>query len=325
MRVKYSTAILFAAIVFAGPALAQAAEIYLDPATGTFPIGVTFAVNVRLNTQGQCINAAEVNLAYPKSELQAVAVSAGDSIFSLWVKNPTIYADYGLVSFIGGLPGGYCGRVAGDASLSNKLATVYFAFPTSTTVSSTSIPVSASLSFATGTNAVLNDGLGTFAKLTSGGASYAPVTSGQFAPASAWQDLIQSDTIPPEPFKVGVYRDQSLFNDQLFAVFSTVDKQTGIDHYEVAEVPASQANLPENQWNWARADSPYLLHNQNLNGMLEVRAIDMAGNERLESYNMEKVQTAPDWRLMIIPYLAAIGAIGGIVGTVLIQIVLRIL
>lgn len=324
MKGKIIAATVFALALWAGPASSKAAEIYLDPATGTFPAGVTFGVNVRIDTQGQCINAASVNLAYPKDELKAVAASDGDSIFSLWIDEPTIYSDYGLVSFVGGLPGGYCGRVPGDASLSNKLATVYFEFPTSTDISSATIPVAAELTFATGTEAALNNGLGTSAQLTLSGASYMPTYKGQFAPVSAWENLIQNDTTPPEPFKVEVYRNQSLFNDQLFAVFSTVDKQSGIDHYEVAEVPKSQLGTPEDQWNWVRADSPYLLKNQNLDGMLEVRAFDRAGNERLESYDMESIQTPPNWQFAIIPYIAIIGIVGGAIVTILYQLITRI-
>ena len=309
------------ALLAAGPSLAHGAQIYLDPATGKYPPGVTFAVNVRLDNGGQCINATEVDLAYPKSLLQAVSASDGDSILSLWIKPPTVYGDYGLVSFVGGLPGGYCGRVAGDANLSNKLATIYFRFPTSTFSASTTIPQVANLSFLSSTRAVVNDGLGTLAPLTLGGASYSPILKGQYAAQDLWADAIQNDTTPPEPFTVGVYKDPSLFGGQLFAVFSTVDKQTGIDHYEVAEVPTADLKKPENQWNWARAVSPYLLKNQNLDGLVEVRAIDAAGNERLESYSTQKLPPTTPWQVRIFAYLAVIG----VSGFVLIQIILRLL
>ncbi len=320
MRLKTLLA-LCAVLVAAGPSLAQGAVIYLDPAAGNYPPGVTFAVDVRLDNQNQCVNAAEVDIAYPKDLIQAVDVSDGDSIFSLWVKDPTIYANYGLISFLGGLPGGYCGRVAGDPTLSNKLATIYFRFPTSTAITSSSVPQTADISFVSTTRAVLNDGLGTLADLTTAGASYTQILKGQYAAQNVWQEAIQNDTTPPEPFSVGVYRDQSLFGGQLFAVFSTVDKQTGIDHYEVAEVPAQDVGLGENQWNWVRAVSPYLIRNQNLNGMIEVRAIDKAGNERLASYSMEKLPTTPSWQLKVFAYLALVG-IGGFS---LIQLIIRIL
>jgi hypothetical protein len=296
--------------VFAGFSLAHAAQIYLDPATGKYPPGVTFAVDVRLDNQNQCINAAEVDLSYPSNLLQAVGANDGDSILSLWVKPPTIYSDYGLISFVGGLPGGYCGRVTGDPSLSNKLATIYFRFPTSTaSAPSSTLLQSANLSFVSSTRAVVNDGLGTFAALTTSGATYAPQPlKGKYVSVDAMQEAIANDTTPPEPFSIGVYQDSSLFGGQWFAVFSTVDKQTGIDHYEVAELSASESKLPQNQWNWIRAVSPYLIKNQNLDETIAVRAIDMAGNARVEEYTPPlPTPKINNWQIAIIPYLAIIG------------------
>lgn len=319
MRYKSIPAVLVAVLAAAAPSFVHAAQIYLDPATGTYPLGLTFEVDVRLDNAGQCINAASVDIAYPKDLLQPVAVSDGDSILSLWVKEPTIYSNYGIISFVGGLPGGYCGRVAGDANLSNKLATLYFQFPTSTVVTSSSIPQTATISIVSSTQVVLNDGNGTLAPLTLAGASYTQLLKGQYAPENAWEDNIQSDTIPPEPFTVGVYKDPSLFNDQLFAVFSTVDKQTGVDHYDVAEVPTADIGKPEDQLNWVRAVSPYLIQNQNLDGLIEVRAVDKAGNERIATYSTQKLPATPSWKLRIFAYLAVI-SLGGLS---LIQIIIR--
>jgi hypothetical protein len=310
--------------VLATPFFVRAAQIYLDPATGKYPPGVTYAVDVRLDNQNQCVNAAEVDLAYPANLLQAVGVNDGNSILTLWVKPPTIYSDYGLVSFIGGLPGGYCGRVSGDPSLSNKLATIYFRFPTSTApIVSSTIIQSANLSFLSSTRAVLNDGLGTFAVLKTGGATYTPHSpKGQYVSVDAMKDAITNDTTPPEPFTIGVYNDPSLFSGQWFAAFSTVDKQTGIDHYEVAEVPTSDSNLPQDRWDWIRAVSPYLIKSQDLNKLIAVRAIDMAGNMRVEQYSPTPAQKkANNWQIGILPYLAIIG----IVGFALIQLILRLL
>jgi hypothetical protein len=322
---KYLVGFSVGIAIFAGPFLAHAAQIYLDPATGKYPPGVPFAVNVRLNNQGQCINAAEVDLAYPTNLLKAVGVSDGDSILTLWVKSPTIYSNYGIVSFIGGLPGGYCGEVVGDPSLSNKLATIYFSFPTSTTaITSSTILQSAQLSFLSSTQAVLNDGLGSFAPLKTVGATYSQQTlKGQYISVSALDQAIAADVTPPEPFTVGVYRDPSLFSGQWFAVFSTVDKQTGIDHYDVAEVTPAQMKQSQDQWNWIRAVSPYLIKDQALTDTIAVRATDLAGNTRVEEYT-PTTQTAPaskSWVATMLPYLAIIG----ISGFALIQLLLHLL
>lgn len=319
---KYFIGFGMVLLAVASPLFAHAAQIYLDPATGKYPPGVTFAVDVRLDNQGQCINAAEVDLSYPANMLTAVSTSDGDSILSLWVKEPTIYANYGVVSFVGGLPGGYCGRVAGDPSLSNKLATIYFRFPTSSIpVSTSSLLQSVTLSFLGTTEAVLNDGQGTIAPLTTSGATYTPqLLKGQYVPVDALSNAIANDTTPPEPFTIGVYHDPSLFSGQWFAVFSTVDDQTGIDHYEVAEVPTAQLNLPQNQWNWIRAVSPYLIKNQSLNETIAVRAIDMAGNARVEEYTPPPAPKLNKWQIAILPYLA----ITGIAGFTLLQIIIHL-
>ena len=319
-RLARVSSLCFGITVILIPFLASAAQVYLDPATGKYPPGVTFGVDVRIDNQGQCINAAEVNLSYPKDVIQAVAASNGDSIFSLWIKTPTIYSDYGLVSFVGGLPGGYCGRVAGDASLSNKLATIYFRFPTSTAINSSTLPRTAQLSFLAGTRAILNDGAGTQAPLTMGGATYSQILKGKYASLDVWQNAITNDTLPPDPFTVGVYRDPSLFDNQWFAVFSTVDKQTGIDHYEVAEVSPKGMTLPENQWNWFPAVSPYLIKDQSLGNTIAVRAIDAAGNIRSERYTPSQTPQLKQRQVAILPYLAVIG----IVGFAILQIVLRL-
>ncbi|HVN26496.1 MAG TPA: hypothetical protein VMT99_02480 [Candidatus Paceibacterota bacterium] len=317
-KLAVAVAVLAAGFV---PALAHGAQIYLDPATGKYPPGVTFGVDVRIDPQGQCVNAAEVDLAYPQNLLQAVAASDGNSIFSLWIKEPTIYQQFGLVSFIGGLPGGYCGRVAGDPSLSNKLATIYFRFPTSTApIATSTLLAGVKLSFLTTTEAVLNDGAGTLASMKTAGATYLPLVKGSYVPLNTWTSAMQGDTIPPDPFTVGVYHDPSLFGNEWFAVFSTVDKQTGIDHYDVAEVPPNQVTAPQSQWNWVRAVSPYHIKDQTLRSLIAVRAIDAAGNARVEQYAPANAPAKPQPMSLL-----QLVAIIGVVGFVILQIVLRLI
>lgn len=111
------------------------------------------------------------------------------------------------------------------------------------------------------------------------------------------------------------------YQGRLFAVFSTVDKQTGVDHYEVAEVPTADLGLSEGEWKWTRAVSPYLIKDQNLDGVIKVWAIDKAGNERIEEYSAQKLPPTRDWRFAVIPYVAIIG----LTGFVLVRIILSLL
>jgi hypothetical protein len=72
------------------------------------------------------------------------------------------------------------------------------------------------------------------------------------------------------------------FGGRYYIAFSTTDKQTGIDRYEVREELLSQFDT----FSWGRANvswietrSPYVLKDQSLNSIIRVRAIDKAGNE----------------------------------------------
>ena len=57
-------------------------------------------------------------------------------------------------------------------------------------------------------------------------------------------------------------------------VFSTQDKQSGISHYEVCE-----GNFHWLGCDWKKVESPYLIIDQNLGDRIEVKAVDLAGNE----------------------------------------------
>jgi len=87
---------------------------------------------------------------------------------------------------------------------------------------------------------------------------------------------------PPEAFTPEVGKDESLFNGQWFVAFSTEGKGTGISSYEVAErAPGIFWSLfPEA---WKSAESPYLLTDQSLGSVIDVKAVDAAGNVRLET------------------------------------------
>ena len=252
------------------PFLASASTLYMDPKSGTYGPGDTFIVNVRLNTDDtQCLNAAQVNIEYPTSVLRAVDFSRGNSIFSLWISDPKIDTDAGSITFAGGVPGGYCGRIPGDPALSNIIGTIVFSV-----VSSSS--KSAVVHFAPGTSVYKNDGLGTALVPT---LSVATITIAPIAQLTSnpWIDEVKSDIAPPEPFTVQAESQRDVFDGKYFIVFSTVDKQSGVDHYEIAQGAS-----------WVHIASPYVLKDQSLKN-IEVRAIDKAGNIRIGTYASSSV------------------------------------
>jgi hypothetical protein len=89
--------------------VASAATLSLSPGTGVYSSGATFSVNVRVNTQGDAINAAEGTLKFNPNELSVVNVTRAGSIFNLWVTEPEFSNSAGTISFSGGSPSGYTG------------------------------------------------------------------------------------------------------------------------------------------------------------------------------------------------------------------------
>jgi hypothetical protein len=79
----------------------------------------------------------------------------------------------------------------------------------------------------------------------------------------------------PERFAPVVSRDPGIFGGQYFLAFATTDKGSGLDHYDVLEVPAGTAigqDVP-----WQTVASPYLLKDQTLGSDVYVRAVSRAG------------------------------------------------
>jgi hypothetical protein len=248
------------------PFFVSAATLYLDPASGTYGPGDTFVLTVRLTTDSsQCVNAAEVELTYPREVLRAVDFGRGSSIFSLWISDPKIDDMNGTISFAGGIPGGYCGRIPGDPALSNIIGKVVF------TVTSSSSK-SALVQFAPTTTLYQNDGLGTVITphLSSATITIAPTALSSNNP---WVAEVSADTIPPVPFDIQVESTSGVFGGHYYIVFSTLDKQSGLDHFDILE-----------NGGWKRITSPYELKDQSLRGGITVRAVDKAGNQRLGTY-----------------------------------------
>lgn len=85
----------------------QAAKFYLTSGQSSFGVGDEFNVNVRIDTTGESINAAEARIFFPNNVLELLNTDDSDSIFNFWLEGPTI--GDGEVLFIGGTPKGVAG------------------------------------------------------------------------------------------------------------------------------------------------------------------------------------------------------------------------
>ncbi len=265
------------------PQVASAAALYIDPGISELNRGDSVTMSVRLDTDevaGECVNAVDAIITYSEN-INPVDVSIGDSIFRVWVESPTIDRENRTITFAGGIPNGYCGRVVGDPRLTNVLARIVFQSPGFSVGGG---GTTATIGFAAETTAYLNDGFGTKADL----ATYPATIELNARPGAtlqnSWDDEVKSDRIPPEEFTLDDPVKNA--NDKYYITFSTTDKQTGVDHYEVMEEPLSHFGT----FQWGRADAPwirvvepeniqYVLRDQSLNSIIYVKAVDKAGNE----------------------------------------------
>lgn len=274
-------------VVFVIPYISvHAAHISLEAEQETYNTRDIFYVPIYLNTQNECTNAVRVAIAYNPEQLSVQDVSIGDSLLTLWTQRPTIKHDgdteLGRVVFEGGIPGGYCGRVEGDPGRTNVLAKLVVTGNTQqTTTSPAQIIVEPD-----DTTVYLHDGSGREAPLTVSGVTIA-FEKATTSPENTWLEDVKSDVFAPELFDITLVEGPSVGNKKHYIAFNTVDKQSGIDHYEVLETDPDRFGfltwVPKESY-WVHAESPYVLRDQKLHSKILVKAVDKNGNERIVTY-----------------------------------------
>ena len=289
-RIRSVTALVLASTFFV-PLFVDAAALYMDPDGGEVSPDQLFSVDIRVNNQDECLNAFDVELLYPQEEIEATVVSRGRSILTLWVEEPLIQHSEGKVSFVGGVPGGYCGRIPGDPDLTNILATVVFQ-PENERIQAEEV----ALEFGPDSSVLLSDGRGTEASLETSGAVYS-VGDNPTVDASDWLTVAREDERPPESFTIELGQDDSVFGGEYYITFSTTDKGSGLSHFEVKEEDIDREGYvrrSDQEARFRQARSPYVLNDQSLNSVITVRAVDNAGNERVERFVPDESQRYDD-------------------------------
>jgi hypothetical protein len=281
LRLWFFATCSFLFIVTFVPTTTEAATLYLEPNQALINPGDTLVMAVRINPEpGQCINAIDGVIEYDP-QIQPVDISRGQSIFPLWVEEPTIDRDNNRITFAGGIPNGYCGRIQGDPRLTNEILKIVFQVPGMRIAFGEQSPTT-TVRFADATTVYLNDGRGSIAQLLTNEATLVVGDKPGGTIRNDWVTLVQADDQNPNEFSIALQRDRQIFNNKYFIIFNTTDKQTGIAHYEVIEEPLEESGLFG--WGavdapWQRARSPYVLSDQSLNSIIRVRAVDKAGNE----------------------------------------------
>lgn len=277
----YST--VFGLFIFASiPGDVSAALLYFDPGEVDLYRGDTVTIGLRIDTDvDECINTVDAIIHYDPS-IKAIDVSRGDSILNLWVENPVINEVDHTITFAGGVPGGYCGRIPGDPSLTNVVLEIVLQSP-GFVIGAGDNP-SARIWVDEKSQILLHDGLGTNTSVKSQEAKVNLLPTAGPENSDAWRTEVNADEELPSDFIITLSKDEVAFSGKYFITFNSLDKQSGIDHYEIMEEPIAEFN----SFTWGRADapwvvseSPYVLVDQTLNSTIRVKAIDKAGNERI--------------------------------------------
>lgn len=89
---------------------AEAAALYMSPASAKVSTGNIVSVKVLVNTEGKAINNVESVVQFPADLLEVMSISKSSSIFTLWVEDPKFSNFSGTINLNGGLPSpGYTG------------------------------------------------------------------------------------------------------------------------------------------------------------------------------------------------------------------------
>lgn len=206
------------------------------------------------------VNAVQGTLTYDPTALSIESVSTGGSVFQFWPVRPTVNTERGTITFAGGLPNpGYSGK---DATL----VTLYVKPLRSDGITK--------LSWSRETAVLLNDGKGTHASTSLVNATLtASPESSSVCEGVRSIPAIAADTTAPEPFSVVIARSDEAFQGKYFASYNAYDADSGVVRYEVRE----------NGDMWYQAWSPYVLQTQSGEVLVEVKAVDAFGNQRIAS------------------------------------------
>jgi hypothetical protein len=234
-------------VVILLPSIASAALVSFEQEKDVVQAGDKIVVAVLVDTQDKILNAAEGSITFGRDELSLVRILDSESVINFWVQEPKQERD--TVFFSGITPGGFTGH-------GNNLLTLEFEAKKEGVATVTVEDV----------QLLLHDGLGTPVEVVRVPLAFNIL--GQSVASTI--DTAYVDTEEPEAFVPVIAYDKDVFDGRAFIVFSTEDKGTGIDYYEVKEGEFRE---------YKRATSPYELKDQNLQNVISVKAVDKEGNE----------------------------------------------
>lgn len=226
------------------------AQSMFEVDVANYAVGDLVEIALTIDTGTESVNAVESKVMFSPEVLEFVSSDDRDSVIDLWIEKSGIADDSPEVYFAGLTPLGFTDNQA-------VITTLLFRVK-QTGVAQISLldPI-----------VLRNDGLGTALKVNEETFTFSVINS-----VTQSQD-VATDTELPEDFTPSIISDPDAFAGQSVVVFSAHDTGSGISHYEVKEGRYGQ---------YVRTESPYILRYQALDRVVYVKAVDMAGNERIK-------------------------------------------
>jgi hypothetical protein len=241
-------------------------------------------VPIYLDTQFEEINAVEVYVDF-SDNLVFRDYLDGKSIITHWIEKPHLLdVRRPKIGFSGIIAGGVSGRNL------NLIELIFEAKESGI----------AKIEIDENSKVLLNDGLGTKTKLIALSQSFnildiKNLSRSEFALLR--EKIKIKDNFPPEPFKIYIDKNKEIFNGKYYITFETKDKQSGIAYYEISEKPINFIFLAKpdiKNLSFKKVESPYVLEDQSLRSYVVVKAVDKAGNERVEILYPQRVLVFDD-------------------------------
>ncbi|MDD5547411.1 MAG: hypothetical protein PHN74_00715 [Candidatus Pacebacteria bacterium] len=270
--------------VLLAASICLAAEIKIS-GNSEIKIGSQSEININIDTQYQNINAVEGNIIFPDSVLKLKEIKTGLSIINFWVEQPKISSS-GNIRFSGIIPGGYQGNGSNILSLIFEAKELGMASSVQRIIKIENLKI------------LLNDGKGTLAEAKTNDFRFSISKNTTDIQNTDLENNLHKDIASPELFEPVLSKNQNIFAGKYFLVFTTQDKGSGIDHYEVKE----------GEEDFVVAETPYLIKDQNLKSRIFVKAIDKEGNEITVEYSPKKLWYLNYW-LYIIIIIGIVGAV----------------
>lgn len=288
----YLFSISIAVVTLCMPHKGYSAMISADVPSNSVGIGSVVPVYLIIDAQKQ-INAVSGIITLGNA-FSIESVSDANSIVNFWIEHPKAERSTNKVTFAGIIPGGFEGKASllrldvrakqegvHDIGLSGADIKVYLNGPDGVQDTATLSDISLSV---------------------------------DDKPAS----ISPGDTELPEHFLISVTQNDLLHEGKWVVIFATQDKQSGIKEYQVAERKGKRVK-DYAVLDWKHAESPYVVKDQHLRSFIYVKAIDYAGNERIEVMPPQYPITWYDYIILNLPIvLIFVGAL-----TIIIKVFLR--